>query len=481
MIGQVGMRGNAPVVEQGRANPEAAKYRKMWKESRYRLCSPGEQTVPLMLKHMPLQTDSYFIDFGCGTGRASHLVHRTVGCDVTMLDFVSHCLDEKVKSYVAAHPDTIRFKQVDLEQPIPCHAAFGMCADVMEHIPPEKVERVLTNILKSANHVWFQISTLPDNLGSLIGETLHVTVKPHEWWKEELERLGGVIQYEENKGGASIFYVSAWSPSKEVMDSGRVNLAHQEKREHITHNIAQGWQTIQPCAVVDDEVILVGGGWSINEQLDTIRRLRAKGAKLITLNNAYNWCLEHDLRPSATIVMDGREFNKRFVKPVVDDCKYLICSQVHPAVLEGLPKDRTFLWHDADQSTFDLLDAQYGEGNYYAIPGGSTVFLRSIPLMRMLGYHKFHVFGVDSCVDPTTLQHHAYSQPENDHKWILPVTLNEGRVFHCQPWMICQAQEFQGLVTQLGELFELEIYGDGLLRHMLITADKLPPNLIKEE
>ncbi len=476
----VGMQGQQPVVEIGTVNPEQEKYRKAWDQSRYRLCSPGEQTVPLMLMHMPLTAESELLDFGCGTGRAARLVHRTVGCQVTMLDFVRSCLDDSVRSYLREHPETMRFQLVDLERPIPYHAAFGICADVMEHIPQEKVERVLANILKSANCVWFQISTVPDHLGSLIDETLHVTVQPHDWWKAELERLGGVIRYEQQNEGSSIFYVSAWSSSQEVLDSGRVNLDHQKKREQMTHNIAQGWQTIHPCEVVDDEVMLVGGGWSINEQIDTIRSLRAKGAKLVTFNNAYAWCLEHDLRPSATIVMDGREFNHRFVKPVVEDCKYLICSQVHPAVLEGLPKDQTFLWHDADKSTFDLLDAQYGEGNYFAIPGGSTVFLRSIPLMRMLGYHKFHVFGVDSCVDPTTHHHHGYPQPENDHKWILPVTLNHGRVFHCQPWMICQAQEFQGLIQQMGELFELEIYGDGLLRHILVTAANTPLDLTKE-
>ena len=480
MHGQVGIQGTQPVLERGQANPEGVKYRKLWKRPEYRQISPGEQGVPLMLEHMPLTAQSHLIDFGCGTGRAAQLIHRTVGCQVTMLDFVSHCLDEAVQTYMAQHPRTLTFRQVDLEQPIREAAAFGLCTDVMEHIPPDRVGIVLDNILRAANHVWFQISTEPDHLGALIGETLHLTVQPHDWWLEQFTKRECVIHYQLQQDGASIFYVSAWASSDDVMKSGRMNIEHTEKREHIAYNIAQGWQTIQPCDVQDDEVMIVGGGWSLTEQEETIRRLRERGVKLVTLNNAYNWCLERGLTPSATIVMDGREFNHRFVKPVVDTCKYLICSQVHPAVLEGLPHAQTYIWHDADIKTFDLLNAQYGEGNYYAIPGGSTSFLRSVPLLRMLGYTKFHVFGVDSCVAPDDHRHHAYAQPENDKKWILPVTLNNGRVFYCQPWMICQAQEFQHMITNLGELFELEVYGDGLLREILETAATAPLHLNKE-
>ena len=466
-----GVRGHQPGVTIGKANPEAAKYRQLWKRQEYRRVSLGEQTVLYMLEHMSLTASSHLIDFGCGTGRGGALVHKTTQCQVTLLDFVGHCLDDTVKASLAEQSGRITFQQVDLEEPIAIKAAFGLCADVMEHIPPQAVEKVLNHILMAANHVWFQISTTDDQMGALIGEPLHVSVHPHAWWRAHFTKRECVIHHEQEHAGVSIFYVSAWSSAADVQAHGKVNLDHAVKREQMTYNVAQGWNTIHPHEVQGEaEVMLVGGGWSLPAQLDTIRALRARGVKLVTLNNAYNWCLAQGLSPSATIVMDGREFNKRFTKPVVADCKYLVCSQVHPATFEGLPKDRTYIWHDADKETFDILNAQYGDGNYFCVPGGSTVFLRSIPLLRMLGFQKFHVFGVDSCCEPTTKAHHAYAQAENDHKWILPVTVNNGRVFYCQPWMICQANEFQELIKVLGELFELELYGDGMLKHMLDTA-----------
>jgi hypothetical protein len=41
--------------------------------------------------------------------------------------------------------------------------------------------------------------------------------------------------------------------------------------------------------------------------------------------------------------------------------------------------------------------------------------LRAFPLLRMLGYTQFHVFGFDSCVQEDGT-HHAYPQPENDNQ-----------------------------------------------------------------
>lgn len=478
MTGQAGFQGHAPTVEVRRVddgtNPEADKYRRLWDMPVYRDTSPGEHALPRILAQLPLTASSHVIDFGCGTGRAAAALMTHIGCRVTMLDFADNCLDPAVREAMAAHPDRLEFRVADLEQPIPVTAAFGICTDVMEHIPTERVPQVLSRILQAANRVWFQISLTPDHLGTLIDAPLHLTVQPYAWWMQTFASLDCTIHYASAGPNAMVVCASAWKPAADLAQYMKVNIEPDIKRQQIQHNITQGWQTVAPCQVMEDEVMLVGGGWSLPGQLETIRRLRAEGAKLVTFNNAYTWCLEHGLTPSATIVMDGREFNKRFVTPVVEGCKYLICSQVHPAVLEGLPHDRTYLWHDADPNMRECLDAQYGADQVYPVPGGSTAFLRAVPLLRMLGYHKFHVFGVDSCLAPDNpTRHHAYAQPENDHPLVVPVTVGGGRVFYCQPWMLSQAQEFYGLIASIGELVELEIYGDGLLRYQLESAAEL--------
>jgi hypothetical protein len=199
-----------------------------------------------------------------------------------------------------------------------------------------------------------------------------------------------------------------------------------------------------------------------------ILQKRADGVKLIALNGAYNWCLDHDLVPSAVVVVDARPFNARFTKPAVDGCKYLIASQCDPSVLDGLPKERTYLWHTTADTVRDLLDEQYEI--WYGVPGGSTVLLRAIPLLRMLGFKQFHLYGCDSCLGD---EHHAYAQSENDTEVVIPVTVSDGRVFQCHPWMVAQAQEFMDLIKFLGDELEIATYGDGLLNHILVTGSKL--------
>jgi len=107
---------------------------------------------------------------------------------------------------------------------------------------------------------------------------------------------------------------------------------------------------------------------------------------------------------------------------------------------------------------------------WYGIPGGSTVMLRAIPLMRMLGFRKFHLYGFDSCLMGN--DHHAYSQPENDTEVVID-TIVGGRVFKCHAWQIAPAQEFMDLVKFLGDEIELEVYGEGLINHILRTGAEL--------
>jgi hypothetical protein len=153
--------------------------------------------------------------------------------------------------------------------------------------------------------------------------------------------------------------------------------------------------------------------------------------------------------------------------------------------LEGLPQERVFLWHTAVDTIRDLLDAE--REFWIGTPGGSTVLLRAIPLLRMMGFKKFHLYGCDSCIldfneetavsEPVAVQaakylHHAYSQPENDGVPVIPVIV-QGRTFYCHPWMISQAQEFMDLIKVFGNEIELNVKGNGLLAWILESGAKL--------
>lgn len=472
--GFVGFLGHAPKVDIApdadlqRRLAERAKYEKMWAFEQYREVAPGESAATLFLSQARPKAGSEVIDFGAGTGRGALMLALLGGCKVTMLDFAENCLDEDVRNALTTQSHVLSFQLHDLNRPAKVSAQYGYCTDVMEHIPPQDVDRVLRNILKAAQHVFFQISCTDDVCGALIGEPLHLSVHPYAWWLNKLQELDCTIHWSRDDGHTCMFYVTAWSTGTAVVDIGTLNTTEEQILANVKANLAGGWNEVAPHPANSVEVMILGGGPSLNEYIDDIREKRAAGVKLITLNGTYNWALEHGLTPSAQIMVDAREFNARFTKPVVDDCKYLIASQCHPSVLEGLPKDRTLLWHTTMHTLRDTINE--ARELWYGVPGGSTVMLRAIPLLRMLGFKRFHLYGFDSCL--MGKDHHAYAQPENDSEVVID-TIVGGRVFKCHPWQIAQAQEFMDLIKFLGDEIELEVYGDGLINHILRTGAEL--------
>ncbi len=450
---------------------ERAKYEKMWQLPQYRQVAPGEQVAQTFLAQARPKPGSEVIDFGAGTGRGALMIALLGQCKVHMLDFAENCLDEDVRKALDTQPHALRFTLHDLYKPSPVSAPYGFCTDVMEHIPPQYVDRVLQNILTAAQHVFFQISCVDDVCGQLIGEPLHLSVHSHEWWLAKLQSLDCVVHWSQDQGDAALFYVTAWQSGSEFVKHGILNIEEQALVDNVKANIAGDWDQVTPHATNDVELMILGGGPSLADHLDEIRQLRADGVKLVTLNGTYNWAIEHGLTPSATVIVDAREFNRRFTKPIVDGCRYLISSQVHPAVLNGLPKDRTLLWHTSMDSIREVLNDRYQL--WFNIPGGSTVTLRAIPLLRLLGFRKFRLFGFDSCFIEG--QGHAYPQPENDRDIRISVNCG-GRIFDCAPWHVSQAAEFMDLVKFLGDEIELDVVGDGLIAHILKTGAAMAAN-----
>lgn len=466
-----GMAGFAPTVKVGPANPERAKYRSMWDKPEYRRFAPGEQAASMFLAQARLRPDAEVIDFGCGTGRGALMIAALGGARVQMLDFAENCLDPEVRQALGTQNGRLKFAVCDLTNEIPFHAPYGFCTDVMEHIPPEDVLKVLKNILAAAEHVFFQISCVPDEFGAMIGEPLHLTVQPPTWWIQQLTGLGAVVHWSQSADEGCMIYCSAWGEAKEALEYGRINVGETVVDANVRTNVEAGWQHVTPFDKQDREVMVLAGGPSLKDHLREIFQLRAEGAALITVNGTYDWAMDNGLAPSAQIVLDARPFNARFTRRPHPTCKYLIASQVDPSTLEGLPRERTWIWHSGVSDANEALIREK-TGHFFPVPGGSTVVLRAIPLLRMLGFARIHLFGFDSCVSAS--QHHAYKQPENDDEVTMPVTCG-GRAFMCTPWMISQASEFRDLVAFMGDEVELAVHGDGLIAQMIKHGATLAP------
>ena len=165
---------------------ERKKYQKAWAHDDYRNYAPGE----VLIEHYVQQirpSKGRWIDFGTGTGRAALAMHRR-GFDVTMIDIADNCLDAEVKKEIGN-----RLVIGNLWQPMDLpRAPEGYCTDVMEHIPEDHVDAVVKNALSLCDRVFFQICLREDHFGQVLGEHLHLTVKPFTWWLKRLQQYGEV-------------------------------------------------------------------------------------------------------------------------------------------------------------------------------------------------------------------------------------------------------------------------------------------------
>ena len=244
----------------------------------------------------------------------------------------------------------------------------------------------------------------------------------------------------------------------------RLNVDEALLPQHIRANVAKGYKEARPYAAREDEVALLAGGPSLE-------LFRGHKGPIITVNGAYKWALEHGYTPNAQIIVDPRELNKRFTQPVIPGCQYLICSQCHPSVAESVPHDQVRLWHSGDTAAevMEKMSREDGkERTWFPVCGGSSVMLRALPLLVMLGIRKIRIWGFDSCLKEGA--HHAYEQPENDSPTVVDITVG-GRTFECHIWMAVQAQEFVELIKRvMPEEVELAVEGDGLISHILQTG-----------
>ena len=479
---KLGLAGKPPSVTMGKIDPntprivkvltEKQKYEKMWKVEDYRKVSPGELAGNTFLSVVKPDRDSEVIDFGCGTGRGSFYLCFMGNMNVTSMDFASNCLDSDVKLAMSNYPERIRFVEKDLNEAPTINAKYGYCTDVMEHIPEDEVDVVIGNILESARHVFFRISTEPDVMGpKYLKQHLHLTVKDYAWWANKFIEHDATILYSENMRGAVDFYVTGWK--KKLPDTLRVNTSKEQVLSNIRENSKKGCLHVRPHQLQDMPVMLLCGGPSLNDFEDEIIQKWKDGTKVVTVNGAYQWCQERGITNVNQCMLDARSFNKRFIEPVRDDCYYFISTQCDPSVFDALPPDRTFYWHCTTSSeAIEVIDECYPE--YALCGGGSTVTLRALVLLRILGFKNQTIYGMDSCV--TDGEHHAFKQEENDSKLDLVPVMVGDRTFHCQPWMAYQAFEFIEMLSFMEEEFSLTVKGNGLIAHIIETG-AVPPDL----
>jgi len=262
--------------------------------------------------------------------------------------------------------------------------------------------------------------------------------------------------------------------------SGPVNHPHESIYEQLRANVRRGLPQARTYAPGPYKAMLLCGGPSLNRYVGAIRRRRANGWKLITVNGTHNWALDRGITPSLQIVMDARELNRVFVERPHEDCRYLICSQCHGSVFEALEGYDVQIWHGGAPSEIEreILDGYY-LGRWTPVPGGTSVGPRAIALAYMLGVRHLDVYGLDGCIIGG--EHHAYEQPQNDFNHAYSVKVGRRR-FVMHGWMLKQFDEWLQFAGQVPDDYKLTIKGDGAIAYVteLAATRKRAPKIVAD-
>lgn len=157
---------------------EREKYSAVWNNPQYAVVSPGLRHLPGALEWMQPDAGAEFTDWGSGSGKASDSLYEQ-GYKVRMVDIAAN-------SYKGANDIPLTIASL-WELPDDFGATdYGICCDVMEHLPPDRIDQVLSEIAKRTNKaVYFQIALFHDSTFTENGP-LHLSVFPVNWWKIKL-------------------------------------------------------------------------------------------------------------------------------------------------------------------------------------------------------------------------------------------------------------------------------------------------------
>lgn len=195
---------------------ERAKYVKAYQSPKYRR-NAGRQALKnaeTIKAVAVLSGAKVAIDFGCGNGDIV-TIFRPLDIYVRLVDFMGReylgtaaqqALGEGTADYEQASlwdPELrARLRPADL----------GICTDVMEHIPEERVDTVLRLIGDKVPLCFFRIALYGDSHHKIAkhGGPLHVTVRDHEWWIARLKANGLIFD-------SWLLETSHKTPSKQVL------------------------------------------------------------------------------------------------------------------------------------------------------------------------------------------------------------------------------------------------------------------------
>jgi hypothetical protein len=237
-----------------------------------------------------------------------------------------------------------------------------------------------------------------------------------------------------------------------------LNAPRQQFVDNIATNLCRGLPTLQTR-----RAIVVGGGPSVADHVDDIKRHQAKGWEITAVNGAHDWLIGQGITPDACVLMDATEALINVVKRPSTGCRYYVASQCHPQVFERLKGFDVMLWHARlDAEADEQIWASDPDATIFA--AANTAGLHALAINYTLGVKKLRVYGMDS--SHSRGADHAYDNSQQHHSDEIEFFF-KGERFLSTGTYAAQAEMFARFWPQYFRLgMRIDVVGDGLLPAM---------------
>jgi hypothetical protein len=239
----------------------------------------------------------------------------------------------------------------------------------------------------------------------------------------------------------------------------------ESNSENIRSALARGLPELAPAVCSHDGTfVIVASGPSLPSFVQDIRAEQAKGRPICAINGAYDFLVENGITPNFFLTVDPRPMPQNVTKPQ-QETVYLLASRVNPEVFDRLKDHKIMLWHSWSREP--ECDAWKGK---FGIGGGTTSGLRAVNVGYVLGFRKFVMYGMDSCLAPDR-DTKRFTGEVVGPGLVIDVRVGD-RTFYCNGALAQQANEFQLLYQGMPDA-TIDAKGDGLIAAIIAERRRL--------
>jgi hypothetical protein len=424
--------------------PEYAELNRRLHDKNVKYGSGAHRKVDAVLELMGEHDAENVLDYGCGKGT---LAAALPGIDIREYDPAIPGKDEA-----------------------PQPADIVVCLDVLEHVEPDLLDNVLTDIQRLARKaVLLTIATRPSTQTLADGRNAHLIQEDAAWWRARLAPLFEITAELVQEG---FEYCVAARPLHEIGQIKSVMaVSSVDRQAQVEENCRRVSARLLPHGVHPvhgrKAQVLCYGPSLVDTIVDAITTSEEPGVDTFTVSAAHGFAIDRGIIPYAHMDCDPRRHKVTQMGQAHPRVRYWLASCVHPSYLDHVDIGREVsLWHAYNGEDSAQHIARFEPGSFMVVGGGS-VGLRSLSLLYAMGYRSFQIHGMDSSFRGEAQwagEHHGKRKPE------VQVTMPDGRKFLTSPALILYYRYFFKQLYWMPDA-TVELHGDGMLQHAMRIAN----------